>query len=178
MIGYWVGEMQRRLVILLLTFLALGRAGQSATASKLVLTTTDDSVSSAGTAVEPVSNAPPAINITPMPAVPAPAKNVRAVAGANNAFATDLYARLKSQDGNLAFSPASIVFALGMTYLGARGKTASQMKSTLRLPLEGKALERAFATLLRDWLAASGKTYELRVANRGFADKTFPYTWV
>lgn len=55
------------------------------------------------------------------------------VAKDGNAFAFDLYARLRSeQSGNLLFSPQSISTALAMTYAGARGDTAAQMARTLR----------------------------------------------
>src|SRR5579884_2298115 len=48
-----------------------------------------------------------------------------------NQFALDLYASLKSREGNLFFSPYSISTCLGMTYVGARGETAKQMANTL-----------------------------------------------
>ena len=46
---------------------------------------------------------------------------------AKAAFARDIYDRLKGEAGNLFFSPHSISTALGMTFAGARGDTASQM---------------------------------------------------
>ncbi len=50
----------------------------------------------------------------------------------NNAFAVDLYGQLKSESGNLFFSPESISTALAMTYAGARGETATEMAKTLQ----------------------------------------------
>src|SRR6516165_6584420 len=50
-------------------------------------------------------------------------------------FALDLYGQLKSQDGNLFFSPNSISTALAMTYGGAKGDTATQMASVLHFTL-------------------------------------------
>jgi len=50
---------------------------------------------------------------------------------ANTAFALQLYGKLQSQDGNLAFSPYSIPSALAMTCAGARGETARQMEQAL-----------------------------------------------
>ena len=41
------------------------------------------------------------------------------VAAANNAFALDLYAKLRGQEGNLFVSPYSISTALAMTSAGA-----------------------------------------------------------
>jgi serpin B len=66
---------------------------------------------------------------------PAPA---RVAADASNAFAYDLFAKLRATKGdrtNLFFSPYSISSALTMTYLGARGKTADEMRATLHVPL-------------------------------------------
>jgi serpin B len=54
-----------------------------------------------------------------------------AVVAANTSFALNLYAKLKTADGNLFFSPYSISTALAMTYGGARGETAQQMADTL-----------------------------------------------
>lgn len=52
------------------------------------------------------------------------------VAG-ETAFATDLYGQLKTNQGNLFFSPYSISTCLAMTYAGARGETAREMARTL-----------------------------------------------
>jgi len=49
-----------------------------------------------------------------------------------NIFAGHLYARVASDNpGNLFFSPLSIHAALAMTYAGARGETANQMRKVL-----------------------------------------------
>lgn len=55
------------------------------------------------------------------------------VVAGNSQFALDLYGRLRSDPGNVFFSPYSISTALAMTYAGARGETASQMAGTLHL---------------------------------------------
>ena len=49
----------------------------------------------------------------------------------NTKFAFDLYAQLKTEEGNLFFSPYSISTALAMTYAGAKNETAEQMAKTL-----------------------------------------------
>ena len=54
---------------------------------------------------------------TPGPATPQTA--LARVGQMNNAFASDLYARLGAHDGNVIFSPASIQIALAMTVYGA-----------------------------------------------------------
>lgn len=67
------------------------------------------------------------------------------LARGNRAFAFGLYGQLAGKDaGNLFFSPYSISSALAMTYAGARGQTAEQMKSSLKFELDGDALHAAF----------------------------------
>ena len=56
------------------------------------------------------------------------------IAGASNAFAFDLYARLAAEEGNVFVSPSSIHTALSMTYAGARGRTETQMAAVLHVP--------------------------------------------
>jgi len=113
--------------------------------------------------------------------------DVASVVEGNSAFAFDLYARLKSQEGNLIYSPYSISTALAMTYAGARGDTAAEMEKTLRFPCEKVQVDRgpaeaqvfmdvswdqgrlhaAMADLVDDLNARGGKgAYELVVANR------------
>ena len=60
----------------------------------------------------------------------------KSTAKGNTTFALDLYAQLRTTDGNVFFSPLSIRTALGMTYAGARGETARQMAKVLSLPEE------------------------------------------
>ncbi len=75
----------------------------------------------------------------------APAPETTLIRG-NTEFAVDLYARLRSQPGNLFLSPHSISTALAMTSAGAAGDTAAQMAATLHLPEEGD-VHAAFAAL-------------------------------
>lgn len=65
----------------------------------------------------------------------------------NTAFAVDLYQKLRTQEGNLFFSPYSISVALGMTYDGARGETQAQMGKALRFTLSPQEVAPAFAAL-------------------------------
>ena len=65
----------------------------------------------------------------------------------NSQFAVDLYGRLRSQPGNLFFSPSSISTALAMTYAGARGETAEQMARVLHFPPPQDKLPEAFQAL-------------------------------
>lgn len=72
----------------------------------------------------------------------------------NNAFALQLYGRLRSTSGNILFSPYSISSALAMTYAGAEGSTAEEMKNVLHYPLDHPDLDAAFA-----WLNRTFTTY-------------------
>jgi serpin B len=105
----------------------------------------------------------------------APAKLAELVQG-NNAFAVNLYARLRRGDGNVFFSPYSISTALAMTYAGARAETAEQMAKVLHFALEPKELHPAFTELTR---ALNGyglpPEYRLYVANSLWGDRSV--TW-
>jgi serpin B len=97
-----------------------------------------------------------------------------AVVESNNAFAVALYGQLRSQDGNLFFSPESISTALAMTYAGARGDTASEMAKTLHFTLPPERLHPAMGALLSD-LNAAHKGYQLRVANSLWAQQDYVF---
>ena len=88
--------------------------------------------------------------MTPLLGCPADSPGTNDLAGltgGNTAFALDLYARLKSADGNLFFSPYSISTCLAMTYAGARGATAAQMAQTLHFDTNPLRLGAAFGEL-------------------------------
>lgn len=74
------------------------------------------------------------------------------VAQGNTAFALDLYAHLKDQEGNLFFSPFSLSTALAMCYAGAQGNTATQMADVLHFVLGSRQLHQAFAQLIGQFL--------------------------
>jgi serpin B len=91
---------------------------------------------------------------------------IASVARANNEFALDLYGKLADQapGDNLFFSPASLSTALAMTYLGARGQTAEEMRRTLRFAQDGDELHAAMAELL-GVLADDRAGHRLSIAN-------------
>ena len=101
------------------------------------------------------------------PAPESVADDVSAVVQGNNEFATDLYARLRSEaPGNLFFSPYSLSSALAMTYAGSHGETEAQMAKVLHFPASQAKLRAGFKSL-GDQMAASGKAgIQLRIANR------------
>ena len=69
------------------------------------------------------------------------------LAAGNRHFAWDLYQAVATGSDNLVFSPASISIALGMTYGGAAGATATQMASTLHFSLPPARLHPTFDAL-------------------------------
>ena len=62
----------------------------------------------------------------------------------NNAFALDLYSRLRQGDGNRFVSPFSISTALAMTYLGAQDETALQIARALNSGCQHPSFTRRF----------------------------------
>src|SRR3989344_6472897 len=96
------------------------------------------------------------------------------VANANNKFAFDLYSLLnKSEEGNLFYSPYSISAALAMTYEGAEGKTAEEMKSVFHFP-ESNILRPNFAAIYKD-INKGAKDYELKTGNALWVQQDFPF---
>jgi len=110
------------------------------------------------------------------PVKPEPVKPEKAVVGGNNAFALDLYGKLREREGNLFFSPFSISTALAMTYAGARGETEAQMAKVLHFPPGREKLHPACKTLIDDLNARQEKGgYELSVANALWGQKGYGF---
>jgi serpin B len=80
---------------------------------------------------------------------PAADEDTLATMASIQVFGTDLYQLLASDagDGNVVFSPMSIVTALAMTYAGANGETAQEMADTLHFTISADAIHKAFSTL-------------------------------
>lgn len=91
-------------------------------------------------------------------------QGVQTVANANNKFAFDLYSELdKSESGNIFYSPYSISAALAMTYEGARGQTAEEIKSVFHFP-ENNVLRPNFAAIYNE-INKKDKPYKLSTGN-------------
>ena len=88
----------------------------------------------------------------------------------NNAFAVDLYAHLRAQNGNLFFSPASISTAFAMADAGARGQTAQEMARVFHFTLPPDQLHPAMGALLQG-MNAPHAGYDLRVADALWAQQ-------
>jgi serpin B len=95
------------------------------------------------------------------------------VAGGNE-FAWSLYGAGAATEGNLFFSPFSVSAAFGMTYAGAAGETAGEMKTVLKIP-DGD-YHTAFGSLMRDLGGEhAGRGYQLYIANRLFGQAGVPF---
>ena len=101
-------------------------------------------------------------------------QGIKDVANANNKFAFDLYSKLdESESENLFYSPYSISAALAMTYEGAKGQTADEMKSVFHFP-ESNILRPNFAAIYND-INEGVKDYELRTGNALWVQQDFPF---
>jgi len=96
------------------------------------------------------------------------------LARSSNAFATALWGKVRGSPGNLALSPASITLALAMTWGGARGETASELKKALHFEGTPDEVMASAGQLLQAWNTSSGSTL-LRVANRLFGSKSYSF---
>ena len=119
----------------------------------------------------------PAPSASPAPASPiAPpaAADASGFAKSSNALAFDLYGKARAQAGNLALSPISISTALTMTWGGARGETAAQMKKVLHAEGDAERAMDVSGKLLASF-GNEGNKVTLRVANRLFGEKSYTF---
>lgn len=105
-------------------------------------------------------------------------EDARAVANANNRFAFDLYSRLakdkKYAKSNLFFSPFSLSSALAITYEGAKGKTADEIRSVFYFPDNNTSLRAGFSGM-NAGINSGDPSYSLRTANALWAEETYPF---
>lgn len=122
------------------------------------------------TKAETVTEAP---NDTPND-IPKDIPDAPELAKGSNDFAFDLYGRLRGAAGNLAVSPASISSALAMTYGGAKGETAAQMKKTMHFTGDPSTTMTSWGDTTRA-LTEPARPMKIRVANRLFGEKTYTF---
>jgi serpin B len=101
---------------------------------------------------------------------------IEALVKGNNAFALELYQKLKDKEGNIFFSPYSVSTALAMTYAGARDNTAAQMAEALHFTLGQQYLHPAFASLEArlNGIQEAGSVL-LNVANSLWPQQGYPF---
>lgn len=122
-----------------------------------------------GTSVCPAENNPALSETQPINSDQALAVLVKG----NNEFALDLYERICEMEGsgNIFFSPYSISSALGMTYSGARGQTASDMAEVLHFTLPAESINTAFHSITETLSSGSlhgtdsGDPFTLSISN-------------
>ena len=101
-------------------------------------------------------------------------QGVQEVVNANNQFAFELYSEInKAKDSNIFYSPYSISSAIAMTYEGAKGQTADEMKSVFHFP-ESNILRPNFAEIYND-INKRTKAYELRTGNALWVQHDYPF---
>lgn len=94
------------------------------------------------------------------------------VDSAVNTFAFDLYKQIQTTKGNFVFSPYSIVTALSMTYVGARGNTQVQMRDVLHIGSVDEFIHSGLFDIDRQLQRAQKKKqFELYVANALWMEK-------
>jgi serpin B len=110
------------------------------------------------------------------------AANQAELSHGNTAFAADLYQQLRSQPGNLFYSPYSISLALAMTYGGARGNTEAEMAKVMHYALPQSDLHPAFdaldLALASRGAGAAGKDggkFRLNIANSTWGQKGYSF---
>ena len=104
----------------------------------------------------------------------ATAESLEATVDASNAFALDLYGRYSAADDNLFYSPYSISTALSMTYEGARGTTAEEMRSVFHLS-EDDDVRRPGAARAFNILNGKDRPYTLVTANALWMREGYPF---
>lgn len=119
-----------------------------------------------GCSVQP--NNPVQVNVTG-----STVQGIENVVDANNQFAFDLYHELKANQGNIFYSPYSISSALAITYEGAEGETAEEMKSVFYFTNKS-ALRPNFAAIYEE-LNKNDKEYELKTGNALWAQYDYSF---
>ena len=98
-------------------------------------------------------------------------KEVKSVAMAAEEFSKSLYSVImKTEEGNILFSPYSVAAVLAMLTEGARGETLDMMKNTMHLP-ETETVRTGY----RDVIPAlrTNENFTLDTANTAFVMKDF-----
>jgi serpin B len=104
------------------------------------------------------------------------AMDVSGVVEGGNKFALDLYQKLRSEEGNLFFSPSSISTALAMTYAGAAGETEKEMAKTLHFQMPKNQLHDGMHALQAFWKTPDKKQgIRLNLANRLWGQDSYEF---
>ncbi len=109
-------------------------------------------------------------------------QGIQELVNANNKFAFEFFSELSKSkpESNIFYSPYSISAALVMTYEGAKGQTADEMKSVFHFPESG-TLRPNFAAVYND-INKKDKKYLLNTGNALWVQYDYPllenYTYI
>uniref|UniRef100_A0A8C0Z9F0 Ovalbumin-related protein Y-like n=1 Tax=Cyanistes caeruleus TaxID=156563 RepID=A0A8C0Z9F0_CYACU len=110
------------------------------------------------------------------------------ISAANAEFCLDVFKEVKlhRSNDNVLFSSLSMLSTLALVYMGARGKTQSQMEKVLHFDNvtgdrdisdsqcgTAEYIHKSFKDLLSD-IGRQNATYSLRIADRLYIEKTYP----
>lgn len=99
-------------------------------------------------------------------------EGIRNVEEASNKFAWEMYSEISEEGENLLFSPYSISTALSMTYEGAKGDTAEEIKEVLGIPEKDDVRQPAIAAIYNR-LNPEEPEYEWGVANSVWIEEEY-----
>lgn len=105
-------------------------------------------------------------------------ESIENVTDANNLFAFDLYKKLASEspdsDANIFCSPLSLSSAFALTYEGAKGETAEEIRSVFYFPESIETLRDGYLRI-NEGINTEDPGYDLQIANALWAEKTYPF---
>jgi len=136
--------------------------------------------------IPPTQPSPSDIAQSPLTRMTAPnvvSSDLEGLVAGNKAFAFDFYQAVRTQEGNLFYSPYSISLALAMTYAGARGGTANQMAETLNFTPPPDRLHPAFNALDLDLArrpeqaaeVGEAQCFQLHIVNSIWGQRGHPF---
>ncbi len=98
------------------------------------------------------------------------------VVEANNQFALDLYKVMTAENpgDNIFFSPWSISSALAVTYEGAEGSTADEIRSVFHFPADESTMRNGYKEIT-DGINNGNSGFTLKTANALWAEKTYTF---
>lgn len=134
----------------------------------------------AANATPPVQETSSAGTTTPLPSTSGAAdvSGMKIVADGNNQFGKDLYTQLDKDPANtgknLFYSPYSISSVFAIVGEGAKGTTATEIRSVFSFPENITAQREGFAGIDAG-LNAQDPRYSLSMANALWAEETYPF---
>lgn len=102
--------------------------------------------------------------------------DVSGIVEGGNRFTLDLYQQLRTEEGNLFFSPNSISVAVAMAYAGAAGETEAEMASTLHFQMPKDQLHDGMKAMQAYWTTPDKKKgIRLNLANRLWGQESYEF---